>query len=175
MDTHSNLPLFFFGTMKDPDIFEIVVGQPLDSFARTEAVYPGHAVLREKQEAYPVLAERDGANAPGLLVSGLNETEVDRIQFFESIEYDLLPICVDCNGAEQGARCFIATELLACEERAWQIENWHTTDKDRALIEAVLLMDLYGRIPREEVEDHWPAIVEEANRQINARKSASFA
>lgn len=163
----SLLPLFVFGTLKDPDIFHLVVGQKAQAFTISEAIYPDHAVLREKTEAYPVLAERIGLNAPGLLIRGLDAAQIDRIQFFESIEYELCPMTVMEQGQETDASCFIATELLSCEERPWHIEDWIKADKPQALLEAELLMALYGRIAREDVEDHWPAIVAEARRLLD--------
>lgn len=92
--------LFFFGSLLDPELFEVVVGRPVASVVRVPARLDGWSARRVREEDYPVLVPTAGSGTVGRVIAGLSWTEIDRVQFFEGDEYDLSPVTVEVPGPE---------------------------------------------------------------------------
>ena len=54
--------IFLYGTLRDPDLFEIVAGTAL---VARPAVLPDHAALWAEGEGFPLIVERQGADQIG--------------------------------------------------------------------------------------------------------------
>ncbi|MEJ1159859.1 gamma-glutamylcyclotransferase family protein [Prosthecomicrobium sp. N25] len=166
-------PLFFFGSLRDADLFAIVAGRPLGDFAVTAAVLVDRRAERAENEAYPVLVEAPGARAEGILVHGLDPEIVARIAFYETTDYVLGPVEVVAGGEPVAAHCFHATEILPSSGEWWCIDHWSRAGKPLALHAAELAMGHYGRVSHEDVAAVWPEIYREAARRLAAAERLS--
>ncbi len=79
---------FFFGSLRDHDILEAVIGRAFPRRAFPAAQLPDHRLERMAQETFPLLVAAAGALAPGVVVEGLEAADIERIHFFESVEYE---------------------------------------------------------------------------------------
>lgn len=161
--------LFSFGTLRDPELFHLVVGRPLTAFDVSGAVLRGHAARRAEGFAYPVLVAEDDGALSGILILGLDPEEIDRVQYYESLEYELRALEVETADGRADAHGFFATERLEPSADGWSLDHWQATAKPRALIEAEMAMALYGVVPLSEINDHWPGIVERAEATLAGR------
>ncbi len=154
--------LFFFGSLRDADLFEIVIGRPLSAFKCSHAVLADHTVERLKEFPYPRLVRAPGRNATGLLVGGLEHWEIERTSFYETAEYDLITLAVNTSTGTVDTGCYIATdslETMAETGISWSIDEWREDAKTTAMAEAEIAMGSYfGRIPRDQIDNYWEEI-----------------
>lgn len=166
--------LFSFGTLRDPELFHRVVGRPMAAFTIAPAVLRGHGSRRAEGFSYPVLVVEEGGTLEGIVVHGLTPVEIERVQYYETLEYELRAVAVEVSGAPVLALGFFATERLEPSTESWQLALWQETAKPRNLIEAELAMRLFGRVPLSEINDHWPAIVARAEAILAGEDAAAF-
>jgi hypothetical protein len=174
--------LFFFGTLLDPELFEIVVGRPLDRVAHAPARLDGWTRRRVAEEDYPVLVADPRGAAPGRLVAGLSWGEIDRCLFYEGDEYALRPVPVAVDPADAAvvhaavaragappegapdrpdrvtAHAYLSNGLLTDTAEPWRFEIWQAEVKLEALAIARAWMALYGRLTVAEAEERWERI-----------------
>jgi hypothetical protein len=151
-------PLFSFGTLRDPELFAAVVGRPLGGFAVETAHLPGHAAEYALGMPYPVLVPAPGERLAGLVIAGLAAIEIERIQFYETLEYELRPVIVEVGGRARPARSFFASTRLAASGARWRLEDWQATAKPEAVAMASAAMRFFGRIALAEINERWPEI-----------------
>ena len=77
--------LFVYGTLRHLPLLEQVVGHPVAPGQVARAVLPGHLARWAEGQAFPILVEERGAQAEGLLLSGLNDA-VQRLEGVDGIQ-----------------------------------------------------------------------------------------
>ena len=86
------LPLFVYGTLRDPDLLAAVLNRPLHPGALLPARAPGFRAVPYPSRLYPALIRSPGATAEGLLLTDLSPFERDLLDAFEGDEYLRGPI-----------------------------------------------------------------------------------
>lgn len=168
--------LFFFGTLIDPDLFRLIVGRPMADFAVKPATLAGYRITRAAAFPYPMVKADPRSEAPGLRVAGLTATEVERISYYETDEYDLFGVTLKIAPNQfESAKTFIATAQLEASDEPWSLVEWEKEVKELALIEAALAMDQFGVLTRETVNDHWPDFEIKAAQILRERQRAPAA
>lgn len=162
-------PLFFYGSLRDETLVEIVIGRPLRDGELTLAWVPGYRALRHRDEAYPVLAPEDGGRTEGVLLSPPSDDELHRLTFFEEAEYGLEPITVEGPDGPVEAVYFRGTAKIEATAGPWDFEVWRRNDRDVAIEAARELMDQYGRFPVERIDEIWPGIMIRARQRARAK------
>ena len=155
--------MFFFGTLVDPDLRAIVLGRDPHALDVERASVFGMRRSRALGEWYPILVPDPAGRVDGLLAGGLTARDIDRLRFYEGIEYDLQPIQVFAGDRHHTAHAFTATDRLAESGDAWDLSAWQRTDKALSLVVADELMRLYGRLSMSEMEDHWATVTAQAH------------
>lgn len=153
VDTKS---LFVFGTMRDRDVLELVLGRALAPERYRAATIEGYRITLVPDERYPTLVKAPGQHAHGEVVHGLDGTDLDRVLFFESDEYALNPCRVLVEGHTEIEALFC--DDLALDPRAvepWSLEDWQAEHKKGFLEIARRFMSFYGRGSRDEAEALW--------------------
>lgn len=164
-------PLFFYGSLRDRTLLEIVLGRPVAEEELTPAKAPGMATRRIEDDAYPVLVEADGAAVPGVLLTPPDAEAMDRLAFFEEAEYGLAPITVETPKGEREAVYFRTTGKTGASSEAWDYEVWRRRDRLVAIEAARELMANYGHLPAERIDDIWPGIMNRARQRARAQTS----
>lgn len=166
--------LFFFGSLMDPDLFALVVGRPMSELEVAPGRLHGYRRHKVADEIYPILVPQPGGVVEGLLVDGLTDTEIDRLQFFEGGEYALHPLPVtDDEGRPVEAHAYVSTGILKDAGEPWHLEAWAATEKHRALAQGEELMALYGKITLAEMDACWDEIKERAERRLRELEGRS--
>lgn len=152
-----SMPLFVFGSLKDPDVLEVVLGRAPGDIECVPAKLRGYRVARLPDESYPVLTESPGGIADGLLLKDLGQEDLDRIAFFENYEYTFRRCVVEELPAAR------EVEALYCDEgetasgprEAWSLEEWQRAHKRGFIEDTRRYMQLYGRMSAEEADAQW--------------------
>ncbi|MCZ4280586.1 gamma-glutamylcyclotransferase [Kiloniella laminariae] len=153
--------LFFFGSLMDPDVLEIVTGRAIDQTHLKPGTLEGYRCEREVKESYPVLVPCPGGKATVLIAEGLSETEIDRILFYETGEYDLVPFTVDDGTGKLEAQGFATGEGIKTSGDTWRLNVWQATEKSDFLPLASAFMAAYGKMSIPEALKYWDQLTEE--------------
>jgi hypothetical protein len=86
------LPLFVYGTLRDPELLAAVLGRALRLGTIHPARAPGFKAVHYPNRIYPALIRSPGTAAEGLLVIGLSPFERDLLDAWEGEEYRRAPI-----------------------------------------------------------------------------------
>lgn len=162
--------LFFFGSLRDADLFQIVVGRSLNEFATSSAKLVGYSVSRAAHFPFPVVNADQLGEAEGIFVSGFTDQEIERVAYYETNEYDLYDVTIQIDeGGFETAGVFFATEHLEVSNEPWSLETWTKTAKPLALIEAEIAMAQFGVLTRDTVNDHWSEFEAKAQKLFEQR------
>ncbi|MDX1514453.1 MAG: gamma-glutamylcyclotransferase family protein [Gammaproteobacteria bacterium] len=156
------MPLFVFGSLRDGDILEIVLGRSLEDVRRVSARLPGFRVARLPDESYPVMLRAECHSVQGELLCGLSEEDFRRIAFFENQEYRFDQCTVEL--ADGGRR-----EALYCTENEvepgaldpWSLKDWQRRHKPVFMKHTRDYMKLYGTVSSEEADKTWRELTKE--------------
>ncbi|HET7409609.1 MAG TPA: gamma-glutamylcyclotransferase family protein, partial [Paracoccaceae bacterium] len=164
-------PLFFFGTLRDRELLEVVLDRAVAPDEMRPARAPDHAGRRLAGQAYPHLVEEPGAAAEGVVFRA-SDDELDRLAWFEEAEYGLAPIRAETADGPVQAHYFRATAKLQPGEGLWDIALWHREERAVAIEAARELMAHYGHFPVERMDEIWPGIMTRARMRARAKAAA---
>ena len=78
---------FFYGTLMSPAVLTRVTGRPPANFVARSALLQNHRRHRVKYADYPAIIPTEGSTVRGTYVTGLNESDVRRLDVFEGDQY----------------------------------------------------------------------------------------
>jgi len=82
--------LFFYGSLRDMELLETVLGHGLSASVMQQATLEGHAVYWAAGRSFPVLVAVPAAQAQGVLVKDLSQADMVRLDFYEGgFDFDL--------------------------------------------------------------------------------------
>jgi nudix-type nucleoside diphosphatase (YffH/AdpP family) len=125
--------------------------------------------LKLVYEAYPYLAPRSEAQAQGVVVGGLDLQDLERLKYFEDVEYVLADIQVMTADGPVDASYFKATDKPALMDEEWDFDAWLQNEREIALEETAEMMAHFGIVPVEEIEQIWPGIKIRARMRVRAK------
>lgn len=141
--------LFFYGTLMDSEVRDMVCGRPLD--AVEPAIAQGFRRVFVAGRHYPMLLPHASGWVEGTLVTGLDALTIHRLQVYEGWEYSLQPIKVRAaSGHMVMAHVFLCPPTIAPRKRDWRLDEWQRRHKRAFLPKAQQLMDQAlktGRVP----------------------------
>ncbi|WP_082114147.1 gamma-glutamylcyclotransferase family protein [Kiloniella litopenaei] len=157
---HDNtLPLFFFGSLMDQDVLEIVLGRSVEIQNFKQGILVGYQCEREAKESYPVLIPSPGQQAKVLIAETLSTTDIDRILFYETGEYDFARFNPLVDGKKITALGFATGEDIASSGERWHLNIWQKKDKAAFLPLAERFMEAYGKMTLAEALRYWDDLV----------------
>jgi hypothetical protein len=147
---------FFFGLLRDMDMLELVIDRRPPAQAIPRARLGDARLVRLREETFPMLVRSPGEWVPGVIVEGLTGADVERIHFFESVEYEPCAVEVELlEGGRAEALAFAATTRVGHDDVAWRFEDWVARHKARDLREAELWMAFFGHLEIAEADRRW--------------------
>ena len=147
---------FFFGSLMDIDICEVVIAKRLRDKDIQPATLHGHVRVTVANETYPALKTQPGGAVAGILVDHLNAEDARRICFFEGEEFTLEPRTVElASGEHTEAMVFIAAAHLKIVERPWDFAVWQAIHKPHYLSLVHDWMAGYGAMDFMELDAQW--------------------
>jgi len=123
-------PMFFFGTLMDPDVLSLVLGHPLDRLNITPGWVRGRQRFHVAGRAYPMLVPHPGGRVEGHLVGGLDPLDRARLRYYEGWEYEVGPIEVtDPSGQAVMAEMYVCSPDIEADRRPWRLDLWQSVHK----------------------------------------------
>ena len=102
----------------------------------------------------------------GVVAQGLRRTDIDRIRYFEDVEYELQPLPISVAGKLTEAHAFCPNTRIAASPEAWDFADWQRSDKQLLLaVTREVFTDHYGRTPIEAIDPVWHEIRARHERQ----------
>ena len=141
------LPLFVYGTLRDPQLLSTVLGRPLRPGGQHVARAPGWKAVHYPGRIYPALVRAPGAAAEGLLLIDLSPFELDLLDAFEGAEYrrGIVAAMVEEELFEAGA--YLPTIEVPAPHHDWSLSRWQREHKPRVLVsEAVSAAQIRERL-----------------------------
>lgn len=141
--------LFFYGSLRHVPLLEIALGRPLDARQLIQAVLPEYASFAVLDEPFPTLIATKGAQAEGLLASGLTDADIARLDFYEGgFEYDLIDVLMKDGTPAQVYVCAPGTWAPA---EPWDFDAWCAQWAEMSCHAATEVMGYYGQRSRDYV------------------------
>ena len=117
---------FFYGTLIDPDIREMVLGRPIDAVG--PASLGGYRRYPVVGEPYPAAVPDPGGRVDGVLAEGLSVAEAAALSRFEGSGYDATQCLVELPGLDESqghaAWVFVAGPSVPLDQGEWSVEVW---------------------------------------------------
>ena len=147
---------FFYGTLMDHDVIEIVLGRALAARRLQPARLDGYCAQIAIDEAVPVLRSAPGSSVLGVVIENLTVADAERICFFEESEYDSEPceVVVDGVGVVT-AYVHLNSQLRVNEKQSWDFPRWQAEEKPLFLILARQWMRHVGATDLRAADEEW--------------------
>ena len=114
--------LFVYGTLRHLPLLEIVLGRM--PYARA-AVLPDHAVYWAEGHDFPLVVAQPGGQAAGLLLTGLSDTDMARLDYYEGpFGYSTLMRRGLVAGQHVEALVYVPDPGLWQPGAAWSLGDW---------------------------------------------------
>ncbi len=161
--------LFFYGTLRDIELLSIVLGRSPERLS--PETLPSYAVYWAKDNPFPMAVAEDGAEAEGLLIEGVSQDDLDRLDFYEGgFAYATLDLDI---GDEANARVFLPEPGMWEAGAPWSLHDWQTRWGAVVREGAREVMSYYGKLDPARVVEMYPAILTRAQARLNAGASAA--
>jgi hypothetical protein len=135
------MDFFFYGTLLDPDIRNLVLGADAAAHVVEPARLMGYRRLAQGRSTVPVLVPRPGAATDGVLVRGLGSERTARLVYYEGPGYRrVLSRVRGAGGREVRAWVFIAPRPGRMGHRSWRLMDWQRRHKRAYLRQATRWM-----------------------------------
>ena len=130
------LPLFVYGTLRDPDLIAAVLGRSLRPGSAHLARAPGFKAVHYPGRVYPALIRSPGAGAEGLLITGLTPFERDLLDAYEGDEYRRGPIATMLTDEPElhEADAYLPVVAVPTDAHDWSLSRWQAEHKERAIV-----------------------------------------
>jgi hypothetical protein len=147
---------FFFGTLMDRDVLELVLDRPVAPAALAPARLPGYRRVRILRDSFPILVEDPSRAVEGYVFTTASAEEDARILYFEDYDYDLAPCRPTLLDGQTVEATFCGAEdgVLGSDE-LWELERWAVRHKPGFLELSRIYMSFYGRLTAVEADALW--------------------
>lgn len=127
-----DIPLFVYGTLCDAELRRAVMGRTLPAEA-FPATAPGFRIVRYPGRPYPALMPAADARADGLVLTGLANPELERLDAYEGDEYRRELIRVTGTNGPFEAFTYLPTLPVPADAPLWHLDDWRARHKASAL------------------------------------------
>lgn len=156
--------LFFYGTMRDPDVRRLVLGDRAAALSPRRALLQGFQPSCARDGDYPVLVRRAAARAQGELVEGLHYADLLRLFHFEGPGYHpSRQLVIESHGRRLDAWVLLPDGRRLASAKQWRLRQWQLYRKPRILPRLRIWMQEYDRLEGNSVDITWPV-----RRQLRA-------
>lgn len=162
--------LFLYGTLRDAELLEIVLGCPVAALNRVEAVLDGHAVDWAAGQIFPTIRVDAQRHAQGHLLRDLSDEQVARLDFYEGkFGYALKPVSVTADGIRHDALVYFPVTDRWPPGARWSLADWQADWGPLSRLAARETMGYFGQLTPEEVARRTPMIRARAASRLAAQ------
>ena len=166
--------LVFFGSLRSVKLLEAVIDKKIDPKNIENAIIKNVKLFRVKNENFPYLIDTKNINDTinCIVIKNLNGLDIDKIQFYESVEYKLDIIEIEINNIIKKYNYFKYIKKNITGEK-WIYEDWQKKFEESNCKAALLWMKLYDQYKENpgKAEKFWPDMQRKADDEINKIRS----
>lgn len=126
---------FFYGTLIDPDVRRMILGDIEPSSSMENAHLTGWRRVGVRGRSYPALVHRAGHVTHGVLARDLPASALDALVAYEGPEYEVREESVRCGATAMNAYVFVAGPECVTTPVAWSYDQWQRRCKRRFIAE----------------------------------------
>lgn len=147
---------FFFGTLMDQDVLELVLDRAVPPGALAPARLAGYRRVRIHNDSFPILVADVGGAVDGVVFTTASAEEDARILYFEDYDYDLAPCRAQLHDGRtvEATFCGAEADVLGTDE-PWELARWASRHKRGFLELSRIYMSFYGRVTTVEADALW--------------------
>lgn len=160
---------FFFGTLRDLPLLEIVLGGPLEPTRLKSARLPGWMARRAAGETFPVLRANGTTSADGIILENVSPEEAARLDYYElGHGYRTRQETLETDDGQTTALVYFAPEDLIEAEEAWDFAGWQGRWAETTRDAAHEVMGYFGEKSAEWVAQRYSLMLARAQARITA-------
>ena len=154
--------LIFFGSLRSIKLLQIVIGRDVEERSLNKGFIKNSRLYQVKNETFPYieLSNDFPEKVECLVVNDLQNEDIDKIQFFESTEYQLENIDCQINNEIKNYQYF---KLIRPNktQNSWTFQEWKKKFEDYDCECAKLWMELFDEYKHdsEKAEIFWPEML----------------
>ena len=124
--------LFIYGTLRDRDVCEKVLGRPVPITDLSPAFAQDFAILKVADVSYPCLLPHEGSKAHGALLSNLTQDDIAILDKFEGVNYHRVSVRVQCDDGFITSQYYRPNDALQTDG-LWDLAQWQKDGKEAFL------------------------------------------
>ena len=141
---------FFYGTLRDLKLLEIVLGRSDINYQ--DATLKDHKVFWVQKEPFPMVASYKGVQSDGILVKDLSDEDVARLRFYEGgFEYNLIDVNVQTKDGPKAASVFFPDAGIWEPGAPWSLDVWQDQWSEVSYQAAREVMMHFGKAPAKHI------------------------
>lgn len=162
------IPHFFYGSLRHIPLLKAVIGDTAHLDMQS-AFLADHQVFWAKGKGFPLIGPLVGAQAPGLMVSGLTAQDVERLDYYEGgFDYALLNVAVRVGDQDHTAQVFFARDGVWQAGEPWHLDDWVRKWAAINVRAALEFMEGFGLVPVDEMLNRFAQINQRAASFVRA-------
>jgi ADP-ribose pyrophosphatase len=151
--------MFFYGTLCDMDMLEIVLGRSRDTIDVVDAQLADHAVYWAIGQNYPVIVPQTGSVARGIYVTDLSVRDVSRLDYYESgFVYEPQDVVITTKLGERTVSIYACTDMDYVSDHVWDFTDWQDRYGIMMRAAGAELMEHFGYKTADEIDPKYPMI-----------------
>ena len=156
--------MFFYGTLCDLRLCEIVLGRSCDQLQFSEAVLHDHAIYWARGQNFPVIVREQGSLAKGLLLRGLDQADIDKLDYYESgFDYAPVPVTVETDAGPKEVTVYYCDDPDVVSGDIWSLSDWSEKWGQTAYGAAEEFMYHFGKSSASEMDPKFPMMERRAH------------
>ena len=162
--------MFFYGTLCDLDLLEIVLDRPRSQILMYPATLNDHAAYWAKTQNYPVIVPQVGAVTHGLYLPDLSDLDRERLDFYESgFVYEPERVEVQTPLGPRDVYIYYCHDSSVVSDRLWNLAEWQVNWGQTIRHAIRELMEQFGKIDPLDFDRWYPFCEDRAHSWSMAR------
>ena len=125
---------FFYGTLMDALVLEMVIGKNHSGIRKQPAVLKDFKRVKVNGAQYPAVFSSIGDQVEGILVEGITSEYAACLDAFEDDDYERQCVSISLyDGKKINALVYIAGPKMLLEDKAWNLNEWTLNDRPEFL------------------------------------------
>ena len=148
--------LFLYGTLRHPELLEMVAGRSIAALAPEPARLQGFRAVWAAGHDFPLIVEAPGAVAEGLLLRAVAAEVLERLNYYElSFGYDLRAVTVAAGSQAEAAQVYFPQPGLWQPGEAFSLAHWAEAHWPLTRHSAAELMGYFGHLEATDLAWRW--------------------
>lgn len=166
------MDLFIFGTLLHPPLLAAVSGEPEGAIAAQPACRHGFGVHRVADQVFPMMHPKQGSMAQGLILSGLSEQALARLDFYEkAFGYDRVSFDVEVDGVLRAVTAYVPPDGKWRPAEPWDFAAWKARFGAITVETAHEAMEDFGVRTPEDMGLRYPPMMARAASKLRAQQA----